>query len=302
MFAGSFLYGLLSVPIFSDASSAVETFIVLRDGGPEAHDDTELLDAPLRYVPADDIRAAEAKGAALLAKSAEDWITTTLPGGEDNGWFGCEDKPPEQTGFEVHTDDGFLGYASCDDLQSKCHNWMNSTRVQTACPVSCFICDPNAKPEPQGPPCYDAIATGIKFKLGPQATCQDLANYCNHTTLWYHVQAACRLTCGLCDAHVGHVSGKCHDLEAHDEPEFMVGGQISACTDLVDFCEGAADSYVIRHKCPRTCGACPDQLSSTTESSYTSTTAESFNTGQEHSDCDRRRRWGFCSTRRRRNI
>jgi hypothetical protein len=298
MLVGNLLCCLLTFPILSYAGSAVETFIVYRgDASPDDIPEEALQDA------------IQTDGASLLAKSSDDWITSTTqpPEGEghsDSGWFGCEDKPPEQTGFEVHTDDGFLGYASCQDLTSKCHNWLNSTKVQQACPVSCFICDPNAKPEPEGPPCYDAISTGIKFKLGPQATCADLANYCNHTALWYHVQAACRLTCGLCDAHVGHVSGKCHDLEAHDEPEFMVAGQISACTDLVDFCDGAPDSYIIRHKCPRTCGACPDQLTSTTQSSYTSTAnpEDSFNTGQEKSDCDRRRRWGFCSTRRRRNL
>lgn len=316
MFAGILLCLLPSFPFLVLARSAVETFIVYRGDQIRENDDFP------NGIPAEALRDAiqadllEVNGASSLAKSA----TTSQPhgtspapagapapadewnGGHESSWFGCEDKPPEETGFEVHTDDGFLGYASCQDLANKCHNWINSTKVQKACPISCFICDPNAKPEAEGPPCYDAATTGIRFKLGPQATCQDLANYCNHTTLWYHVQAACRLTCGMCDAHVGHVEGKCHDLEAHDQPELMVSGQIAACTDLVDFCDNSQDSYLIRHKCPRTCGACPDQLTSTAQSSYTSTTGESFNMGEEKSDCDRRRRWGFCSTRRRRNL
>lgn len=239
----------------------------------------------------------------LIYRGDNETVSTTAPvaGGHADSWFGCEDKPPESTGFEVHTKEGFLGFASCTDLQSKCHNWINSTRVQQACPVSCFVCDPNAKKVENGPPCYDSKETGVRFKNGPQASCTDLANYCNHSTLYYHVQAACRLTCGLCEAHVGHVAGQCRDLESHDEPEFMVSGNLAACTDLIDFCSGHTDAYLIRHKCPRTCGACPE-VSTSTHSSYQTSSEISFNSGQEPSDCDRRRRWGFCSTRRRRNL
>lgn len=219
---------------------------------------------------------------------------------------GCVDATPEETGFEVYTDEGFLSNASCTELADKCHNWANgsSIEVQKVCPASCFICDPNKKKvvgSGEHPPCYDSSVTGVRFKYGPQASCSDLTNYCNHSTLFHHVQAACRLTCGLCDVHVGHVTGQCHDLESHDVPEFMVGGQLASCNDLVDFCSGHKDAYLIRHKCPRTCGACSD-ITTSTHSSYQTSSEVSYNSGNHKSDCSRRRRWGFCATRRRRNL
>lgn len=279
-----------------------KTFIVYRE---EQFPGSELFQDAIQ----DAVQAEEIETASLIAQknvvsnaSSPSPSTTTWNGGHPNSWWGCEDKAPEQTGFEVHTDDGFLAYASCQDLTNKCHGWVNSTRVQQVCPIACFICDPDAKPPEEGPPCYDAIVTGIRFKLGPQASCLDLANYCNHSSLWYHVQSACRMTCGLCDAHVGHVRGQCHDLEAHDEPEFMVAGRLGSCTDLIDFCDNTADSYVIRHKCPRTCGACPDQLHSTTRSSFTTSQEIAYDAANDDGSCDRRRRWGHCSTRRRRNL
>lgn len=236
----------------------------------------------------------------LPSDGVEDpWTTTSK---RPRGW--CKDAAPEGTGFEIHTDEGFLGFASCLDLVTKCHNWVNSTKIQEVCPVSCFLCDPEATKLAEGPPCYDSIVTGVRFKNGPQASCLDLANYCNHSTLFYHVQAACRLTCGLCEAHVGHVEGQCDDLQAHDEPEFMVAGQLAACTELTDFCQGGfSESYLVRHKCPRTCGACPEQMSSTHSSYTTSKEYTTENSGtSDQAECDRRRRWGFCTTRRRRNL
>jgi len=222
----------------------------------------------------------------------------------------CKDHSPNSTGFEIHTPDGFLGWATCEDLKPKCHNWLNSSHVQKACPKTCFVCDPNQSVYREGPACYDSSVTGVKFKNGPEARCIDLANYCNHTTLYYHVQAACRLTCGLCDAHVGHVSGKCHDLKAHEQPEFRISGDIAECSDLADFCGGVDSAYLIRHKCPRTCGACPDQNPKSDQPEHpgieSAKNAEESNydakPGGDPTDCDRRRRWGFCATRRRRNM
>lgn len=218
----------------------------------------------------------------------------------------CEDKAPESTGFEIFTEEGFIGHASCTELSNKCHGWINSTRVQLVCPVTCFICDPSNNHAHQGPPCYDSVVTGVKFQHGPKATCLQLASYCNHTTLANHVQAACRLTCGLCEAHVGQPQGEgvCRDMDSHDEPEFLISGNLASCTDLMDFCgEGATNhnAYLVRSKCPRTCGACQDM---TTTSHMTTLPREpdSSNSGEMTADCDRRRRWGFCSTRRRRNF
>lgn len=221
----------------------------------------------------------------------------------DDAWWGCHDKPPEKTGFEVFTDEGKLGPASCADLADKCHNWVNSSMVQKACAVSCFICDPAARQANEGPPCYDAAMTGVRFTNGPMASCVDLANYCNHTTLYQHIQAACRVTCGLCEAHQGMVKGECHDLDARDEPEFNVEGAIAPCSDLVDYCSGGPDAYLIRHKCPRSCGACPEMTTST-HPEFTSTEDVAFTPDNQETGeaCSRRRRWGFCATRRRRNL
>jgi hypothetical protein len=273
MYSGILVGCLLWLPAASDALSSTgtggETFIRYRDANATAvpHDGHQL----------------------------KNWTQ------HKDAWFGCMDLPPDQTGFQVWTREGLLGNASCADLHTKCHGWANSSKVMESCPISCFICDPHVKKVKQGPPCYDSVITGVRFKNGPQASCLDLALYCNHSTLYYHVQAACRKTCGLCDAHVGHVEGECHDLEPHQEPEFMVAGALAPCGDLMDFCAGNGEAYLIRHKCPKTCGACPEAITST-HSSYTTSQEMTFNSGQEPSDCDRRRRWGFCSTRRRRNL
>lgn len=292
-----------SLPHLGLAGSAQETFIVYRGFPAERAADEEKLGYQGSQV--DEIESASLADVSVTKAPdpGEEYVpSTTWNGGHEYSWSGCEDKAPEQTGFEVHTEDGFLSYASCEQLQGKCHNWVNSSHVQEACPISCFICDPSAKVADEGPPCYDSAVTGIRFKLGPQATCLDLANYCNHTTLWYHVQAACRMTCGLCEAHVGHIRGKCHDLETHDQPEYIVAGRSATCTDLIDFCEDHPDSYIIKHKCPRTCGACPDQVATTTAYSFTTSRAVGYDAGSDEGTCDRRRRWGHCSTRRRRNL
>lgn len=244
--------------------------------------------------PADKKFAAEAQANATKR-------TNAIKDSVDLDW--CKDKPPEKTGFNIWTDEGILGAASCTILADKCHNWINSSQVLVACPVTCALCDPNAKKETNGPPCYDSVVTGVRFKQGPQASCLDLARYCNHSTLFYHVQAACRKTCGLCEAHVGHVEGQCHDLEPNEEPEFRVGGQLARCPDLLDFCGGGlGNAYLIRHKCPKTCGMCPEQMTTSTHSSFTTSAEVQYESDSEPSDCQRRRRWGFCSTRRRRNL
>lgn len=230
-------------------------------------------------------------------------LRKNAPAGSSAHWL-CKDMPAEHTGFEVHTDEGFLEHASCQALSSKCHNWKNSTKVQEVCPVSCFICDPVTShvmmPEP---PCYDAVMTGVRFRNGPEAKCMDLANYCNHSTLYLHVQAACRLTCGLCEAHVGHVAGGgCRDLDTNDHPQYMIAGSAASCSDLVDFCSNSDESYLIRHKCPRTCGACPEQIAAAARlESFRNSAGDSseYHANVENSDCTRRRRWGFCSNRRR---
>jgi hypothetical protein len=301
MFTTMLFLCFASLPYLGFAGSVREAFIVhrgskLADGiverlGHQASDDSGILQ-----------QANKDSDTPPGTNGSEAATTTSWNGGHNMSWFGCEDKAPEHTGFEVHTEDGFLSFASCEELKGKCLNWVHSKTVRQVCPITCFICDPNPKNPDEAPPCYDAIETGIRFKLGPQATCLDLANYCNHSTLWYHVQAACRMTCGLCEAHVGLVAGKCHDAESHDAPEYVLAGHRATCGELIDFCDNSPDSYVIRHKCPRTCGACPDQQVTTTQSSFTTSNAVSYDAGNDNGNCGRRRRWGHCSTRRRRNL
>lgn len=187
----------------------------------------------------------------------------------------------------------------------KCTNWVNSSDVLKKCPIACLLCDPDGKRKVTGEACYDSVITGVRFKNGPQATCKDLSAYCNHATLHYHVQGACKKTCGKCDAHVGHVEGECKDLQPHEEPEFRVTGKIASCQDLMDFCGGATgtgQSYLVRHKCPETCGACPQSTTTTLRFQFPTSNEASFNSGEDSGNCDRRRRWGFCSSRRRRNM
>merc|ERR1719247_381777 len=123
------------------------TFIVFRGDNDPTPAATVATQTPAATVATQtataNATAAPAAAETTAAPAAAE--TTAAPAAvptttKQSGWFGCEDKPPESTGFEVHTSEGFLGFASCTDLAGKCHNWINSTRVQLACPVSCYIC------------------------------------------------------------------------------------------------------------------------------------------------------------------
>jgi hypothetical protein len=86
-----------------------------------------------------------------------------------------------------------------------------------------------------------------------------------------------------------------------------VTGKLANCADLMDFCGGSSamgQSYLVRHKCPKTCGACAQPTTTTLGFSNLPKNAgeDSMNSGEDSGNCDRRRRWGFCSTRRRRNM
>lgn len=217
----------------------------------------------------------------------------------------CQDAPPEHTGFDVHGGEGFMKHAACEDLLHYCHNSSIGEQVRVSCPLSCMVCKPgHAESGHNGEsgPCFDAVNTGIRFKDGPKAACPDLVNYCNHSSIGAQVSEACKLTCGRCglvveapflDAH-----GNCIDLQTHEEPQFTVAGALAGCSDIAQFCENHPDSNLIRHKCPLTCGVCGNDDEATT------TTPESseIKIPGDAGGCDRRRRWGFCSTRRRRNV
>lgn len=214
----------------------------------------------------------------------------------------CQDVTPEHTGFDVHGEDGFMKHASCEDLAQYCHNSSVGEQVRVSCPVSCFICMEGGPAAHHNlGPCFDAVNTGIRFRDGPKATCSDLINYCNHTSIGSQVQEACKLSCGLCELHIEgpylDAYGNCVDLQTHEEPQFTVAGSLAGCSDMAQFCNNHPDSYLIRHKCPLSCGVCGNHPSTTA-----SPESEEVNIPGDVGGCDRRRRWGFCSTRRRRNV
>jgi len=215
----------------------------------------------------------------------------------------CEDVASEHTGFDVNDDNGFVKHASCDDLENHCHEEAIGEQVRVACPVSCFICTPgttDGEEDQWHGPCFDAAHTGIRFRDGPKANCDTLINYCNHTSIGSQVREACKLSCGLCAIHVEgpymDAYGNCEDLQSHEEPQFTISGSLAGCSDVLQFCQSHPDSYLIRHKCPLTCGVCGNAPSTT------SLPDESDKVTGDIGGCDRRRRFGFCSSRRRRNL
>jgi hypothetical protein len=203
----------------------------------------------------------------------------------------------------VHGEDGFMKHASCEDMAQYCHNGTIGESIRVSCPVSCFICMPGgAADHKDNGPCFDAASTGIRFRDGPKATCPDLINYCNQSSIASQVREACKLSCGLCDIHVEgpylDAFGNCIDLQTHEEPQFTVSGALAGCSDMAQFCANHPDSYLIRHKCPLTCGVCGNKPPDVKKDTDEATDVDMGDTG----GCDRRRRWGFCSTRRRRNV
>jgi len=218
----------------------------------------------------------------------------------------CEDVNPEHTGFDIQSDAGFLKHASCDDLKQYCHNGTIGQQIRSACPVSCFVCMPGSGVGEEGVglngPCFDASQTGIRFRDGPKATCPDLINYCNNSLIGPQVTTACPMSCGQCEIHVEgpylDQYGNCADLPSHEEPQFTVSGNMAGCADIKLFCQNHPDAYLVRHKCPETCGVCGKYSPPPPPAPATQEVALPGDSG----GCDRRRRYGFCSTRRRRNI
>mmetsp|Transcript_147153 Transcript_147153/g.256862 ORF Transcript_147153/g.256862 Transcript_147153/m.256862 type:complete len:283 (-) Transcript_147153:16-864(-) len=214
----------------------------------------------------------------------------------------CEDAMPDQTGFDVITDEGFLKHASCEDLREACHNQSIGEQIQKTCPRSCKKCSgQTVGGVGLKTMCYDATQTGIRFKAGAAATCHDLLNYCDHKDIGKQVQHACPSTCGECELTVEGPyvdEQECEDLQTEDHPQFTVNGEMSGCSDIKSFCWNHPDSILIRRKCALTCGTCerysppPPPVHGTDEVQLPG----------DEGGCDRRRRYGFCSSRRRRNI
>jgi len=216
----------------------------------------------------------------------------------------CKDVIPLKTGFDVHTEKGFQSHASCEDLMTFCHNGSIGEPVRVSCPLTCKVCkrdDGQNETHPSGP-CFDAVNTGIRFRDGPSATCKDLINYCTHPTIGAQVNEACKLSCGGCDLFQEgpfvDQFGSCVDLQTDDGQQFTIAGQLTACSDMAAFCENHPDSLLIKHKCPLTCGVCGDNV----PTAPPHLNASDVQIPDDAGGCDRRRRFGFCSSRRRRNV
>jgi len=220
----------------------------------------------------------------------------------------CQDVAAEHTGLEVHDNTGLLRKATCVDLANHCHDEQIGEQVRVSCPISCFLCTPGqeASEDVWHGKCFDAVSTGIRFRDGPQAKCSDLINYCSHETVGSQVQEACKLSCGLCALHASgpYVDqyGNCEDMASHEEPQFTIHGALAGCTDMLQFCPDHPKSNLIRHKCPMTCGVCGNELPTTPAPAPVETQNLVTQTSGDLGGCERRRRWGFCSTRRRRHV
>jgi len=217
----------------------------------------------------------------------------------------CQDIAAEHTGLDVHDDTGFARKASCADLANHCHDESIGEQVRVSCPIACYLCTPGEEGTEDiwHGKCFDAVVTGIRFRDGPKATCSDLINYCSHETLGSQVQEACKLSCGLCGLHAfgPYVDqyGNCEDLASHEEPQFTIHAALAGCTDMVPYCKDHPKNNLIRHKCPLTCGVCGNAPSTPPPPAMAD---ENLISPGDIGGCDRRRRWGFCSTRRRRHV
>jgi len=240
---------------------------------------------------------------AFVEKNSPFEVDTDVPALIEGKTRICEDAASEHTGFDVHGGDGFMKHASCEDLKNFCQNGTMGEQVRKSCPVSCFICLPKGDTSQSGP-CFDATNTGIRFRDGPKAKCPDLINYCNHSSIGQQVTQACKLSCGGCELHIEgpylDTYGNCVDLETHKEPQFTIAGAVAGCSDMSQFCQNHPDSYLIRHKCPLTCRVCGNEDQSATASKTPESTE--VNIPGDAGGCSRRLRWGFCSSRRRRNV
>lgn len=85
----------------------------------------------------------------------------------------------------------------------------------------------------------------------------------------------------------------CADRARLDAPIITVNGEALDCPSLKRFCVGHPKSEYVVVKCPLTCSTCQGLP-------VTTTTKPPRNSDSREHGCSRRRRWGFCYTRRRR--
>lgn len=251
----------------------------------------------------------------------------------------CKDR--SYTGIEFLDSRNATRLFQCSDLATKCYDPVLGSRARFVCPQRCLGCI--AAPQdaiafeaarrarsivllnttntlPPVTECVDAEETGIRFRNGAKASCEDLTNYCDHPSLGTRVKIACVKTCGRCGLQnndfidaTGHAANSCVDQPAMAKPLMMVSGQPALCREVKEFCVGHPNSEFVVKKCPVTCGFCDPTRSTTLELPPTTTTVTTTTTwtgtytfskaikeSEEGVGCSRRRRWGFCYNRRRR--
>jgi len=151
--------------------------------------------------------------------------------------------------------------------------------------------------------CLDSVETGVRFRGGERAACSDLVNYCEHPRLGHKIKVACAKTCGRCDlSTLGALfMHHCVDREMNVTPVITIRGVPQVCSNLQEFCTGHPDSEYVLRKCPATCLFCHPEPATTTRIRYTFSTSFVDATASGMG-CQRRRRFGFCNTRRRRGL
>jgi len=211
-------------------------------------------------------------------------------GAESWEWQSPDNGDKSDTaGLQAPAMPGALRKRSCLQLAQEdfCDKPYYASVVRLRCPVSCFTCLPGfttAAKEAAASnfagtafTCKDSGHTQIMFRNGTTATCAQLHQFCDHDSLGEHVKKVCSNTCGHCP---------CEDHAADYEPMFVESGKALACDDLKDKCSDPS----VADKCRVTCGGCPWHEH---VRRWTDLDAEQM------ANCVRRRRFGYCYTRRR---
>lgn len=231
----------------------------------------------------------------------------------------CRDE--NRTGVEYVDSSGVAKPYFCSELASRCLDKNIAMRLMQRCPATCLVCTPALEVNAAGVAaksasvCADAADSGIKYRSGAKAPCSELLHFCGHSTLGEQVKAACRKTCGVCTVsddeleavqQVNSTGPSCFDQPGDASPVFTIGGKSANCSELRGFCHEHEDSKHVLQKCPATCGLCNHTGNWSTTTTTASTATYTFSTPVPDSQffqgvgCSRRRRWGFCQTRRRR--
>jgi hypothetical protein len=181
--------------------------------------------------------------------------------------------------------------------------------------------------------CVDLRFTGIRFRnWHTQAPCSELTNYCANHKLAAYVKDACPRTCGLCPLlqegiaashYMRHQAMHCMDGKKEDAPLLTLNGEATDCKYLQHLCETHEQNATIKTKCKKTCGVCTQNFTDAASSSQAALIAssrpwmkaasaslqEEEDKGSQTEDssssshlwsCARRRRMGWCLSRRRR--